>query len=957
MARRDEDGRFRADPWQHRVLEWAQLARGVAPSTINRNISEVLTLFASEEVVPLACERQMRKLRTEVTIAGEMIAALRVALCTRIISFGFDESTKFGLGLLSTNTQIEPHDAPGTSIDVVMRGVTLTTGGTAKEIAADIDEKLFTHARRLLTLWKAEHERMHAEGSWEKAGMPAADNVGLHRLSENAVLMSDTCNAARATKRLVAEMAEEAGRVRIGTEAWEKMSEAEREEAVKCHLGDCHDHLRNIIIKAMSTEATNYLQGLLADSLDVFSAFDRMSVDGMDLIRAACKELHPNGAYALGKGREAMATRVRDHPSDLWLPIYNADGSRMDAAFDGSPPLYMNRLLILEFLHPLVHGPAAKDNLLEKFLWRVLSCNEMIALLRVNTLWQMLVTEPLRWLTGKASKALSDWSMVNSNKLLDKTYDLMATVAADGSKLFDPQLDPFAEVAASQPKFAEHRRKQLLEEIKAPDGTLYLSHIRTLEVARSPATEATTPIAVELAQRMANAALVAMRDRKRAIADKLSSQEGANSANAAKSARVHEKTMGAHVMNAHVESHFGKADNCMRTYRNATAENIAGMVQQAYNQDFDQPLNVASDRRKRKSDAPEPSVGGGFFWCNKLMTDELRSSLVSAVRKESESARIEGRKALAAHDTAKLKRREERLATALDAAVDYYAYSKELFEAWSDAEEHGGESQGITTLVALDAALKDQSEAKQLEILRFQIDMRTIALGWDQFKTKWSSKSDATIGTVKHLRSLLLDIIAHETAERRLKHLPTEASPPQFTAKDLGQLGSACADALAIQQKAIFSVEELARKAEQAMARREAAGISDSVERLQPKAAPPFDQQLVGKWLEVLCWYNLPDGTRQLLWAPGRVARVADGVTDTRTKRGKALMPAGAVLWAWDADPDFGEVAGEKWLILLPNKWNPTTATVNGWRYDPRELSSAPVRDDARRRGGTRMDE
>ena len=29
--------------------------------------------------------------------------------------FGFDESTKFGLGLLSTNTQIEPHDAPGTS--------------------------------------------------------------------------------------------------------------------------------------------------------------------------------------------------------------------------------------------------------------------------------------------------------------------------------------------------------------------------------------------------------------------------------------------------------------------------------------------------------------------------------------------------------------------------------------------------------------------------------------------------------------------------------------------------------------------------------------------------------------------------------------------------------------------------------------------------------------------------
>ena len=110
--------------------------------------------------------------------------------------------------------------------------------------------------------------------------------------------------------------------------------------------------------------------------------------------------------------------------------------------------------------------------------------------------------------------------------------------------------------------------------------------------------------------------------------------------------------------------------------------------------------------------------------------------------------------------------------------------------------------------------------------------------------------------------------------------------------------------------------------------------------------------------LEVLWKYELPDGTSQLIWATGRVARVADGLTDTRTKRGKALLPAGAVLWAWDADPEFGEVAGEKWLVLLPKKWNPTKAIVYGWRYDPRELSSAaaaPVRDE-RRRGAVRVD-
>mgnify|MGYP007004562398 CR=1 FL=1 len=63
-------------------------------------------------------------------------------------------------------------------------------------------------------------------------------------------------------------------------------------------------------------------------------------------------------------------------------------------------------------------------------------------------------------------------------------------------------------------------------------------------------------------------------------------------------------------------------------------------MQQAYNHvhDFDMPLNVASDRRKRKAETPDPPPRGGFFWSSPLMTDELRASLVSVVRKEAEHA-------------------------------------------------------------------------------------------------------------------------------------------------------------------------------------------------------------------------------------------------------------------------------------------------------------------------------
>ena len=64
--------------------------------------------------------------------------------------------------------------------------------------------------------------------------------------------------------------------------------------------------------------------------------------------------------------------------------------------------------------------------------------------------------------------------------------------------------------------------------------------------------------------------------------------------------------------------------------------------------------------------------------------------------------------------------------------------------------------------------------------------------------------------------------------------------------------------------------------------------------------------------------------------------RVADGLTDKESKRCQKVLPAGALLWAWDADPDYDEPAGEKWLFLLPKRWNKHVQYA--WRFDPCEL-------------------
>ena len=784
--RRDEKGRFESLPEWIRVLVWAQLARRVPPSAINANITDVLRAMG-EEVPPLPSERELKRMRNEVTVAAESLAAFRVALAKRIISFGFDESTKFGLGLLASNTQIEPHDAPGTSVDVVLRGATLTAGGTSEQVAKSVDAKIFSHSRRLLAGWKAEHETKFGKNSWRTDGGPDPSQIGIHRLAEETVIMGDNCNGERKSKHLVATAAMAAKRLEIGNEKWEAMSEEERENVCRSYIGDCHDHLRNTIVKGMTTAATDFLKDSLEDSLSQFSSYDRMSVDCNDLIYSCWKELHPGGAYAKGKGRESKAWREKVYPSAMFIPIYNAHGGRQDAAFDGSHSLFVNWDINTDFLNGLVNVPRA-DNKLELFLWRLHGCNEMRAYARVNTLWKLNITDAMRWLSGKADE-LKDWSLVSADRVLELAEEYFEAVAADGSKLLDPTLDPFTEIAASQPAFAAWRKERATQKMTSPDGKtthrIYTDSLAEAQSATSVGNVQATPTTIKLAEIMANGALKIMHDTKRAIAEKLTSQDGECAP--AKRQKMHKATIGAHVNNSRCESIFGSYDYVGHIFRGASAAILGGLAQCMRNCPFERAPNVASDRRKRKAGAPAPvATADGYYY--RLPSDRLRQSLVAFTRKEAIAARKLERDDLAAQDAAHLERREERVIALLNKAVDDYAYSKELFRAWKGYVSKDGTpmpSQAAKTTAEVDRYLNGKPESQQLEYLRKQIEIRVIGLGWSQYATRWSSNKDARIGTVAHLRELLKEIQVEEATQRRLKQLPDEAALPQQIRRNL----------------------------------------------------------------------------------------------------------------------------------------------------------------------------
>eukprot|EP00965_Chrysotila_dentata_P092316 3047062-Pleurochrysis_carterae.AAC.2 len=77
-----------------------------------------------------------------------MLAARRVAELRRIVSFGFDETTNFQVGTLSTNVQGETVE--GRIVDIILRGAFVIPGGTADHVVEAVEKKLFARGRKYL---------------------------------------------------------------------------------------------------------------------------------------------------------------------------------------------------------------------------------------------------------------------------------------------------------------------------------------------------------------------------------------------------------------------------------------------------------------------------------------------------------------------------------------------------------------------------------------------------------------------------------------------------------------------------------------------------------------------------------------------------------------------------------------------------------------------------------------
>eukprot|EP00966_Prymnesium_polylepis_P234411 5422510-Prymnesium_polylepis.2 len=285
---------------------------------------------------------------------------------------------------------------------------------------------------------------------------PDPERCSLYRLAGGGAIGSDTCNAARKAKRLLRDLvqkqAEAHFRAEMGDEAWEALSESEREKQLRVHLFDCQQHMRNIILNHMSEKQAKHVEAELAADLQAFSAHERVTTNFGDLLRGVYNNFHAGGRYYKGHSADFESWMLEHYPDVFYIHVERADGGRQDLPYDAALPIYIGRPYFVEYMQSHVF---AANNILEDSLYTTLRAEQYIAMARANGLIDLRISRPHRWLAGNSSR-LQDWSPIWMNWVLDLMEAAFKKGKADGSFFLDPALDVYAEVTATQPLFKEY---------------------------------------------------------------------------------------------------------------------------------------------------------------------------------------------------------------------------------------------------------------------------------------------------------------------------------------------------------------------------------------------------------------------------------------------------------------------------------------------------------------------
>jgi hypothetical protein len=208
----------------------------------------------------------LKDCRRDIAPMTETLAALKVALCTRIVQMGHDGSSIGGADTFTISLKIFTRKEGGGRVlgtgeeegkyeDISMIASGLPAGKSAQE-EVDFMNQTFERGRE-----KIQHlrDQVTKDGKNPDDYLPEAKECTLAKLVGGS-LMNDTCNCARSTATKLKACLAAHAKEYYGEAAWEEMSPEVRQSKSYCVDLLCWAHLRNLFIGEGAKHERAYLK-------------------------------------------------------------------------------------------------------------------------------------------------------------------------------------------------------------------------------------------------------------------------------------------------------------------------------------------------------------------------------------------------------------------------------------------------------------------------------------------------------------------------------------------------------------------------------------------------------------------------------------------------------------------------------------------------------------------------
>ena len=442
--RKKKGKRGGAGSWDEYVTQMVceLLVLGVPPNVIPGNIMMMYESLLGESPTAVPSSNFARECRDVVRIACETLTAMKLANSPCWRQVFTDATTK---RQQSFQTLIIGVGTDGGAIDpVIISSCIFLEDESAETTFSSINDKILALKPRLTRLREIVKEQ-HPGNQALLDSIQSEDGITTKKL-EDAWFTTDNCAAARKVQRLA-------------------------EDAWKSKGQNCWNHLRNTWINGMEQATNTYLKSVLTSSLDECDPKLRVKMLFGAFCRAFDKAFSLSANYPKGFGENFLEYMLEHHPTFALYHVARCRGARMDMILEAAVPIYMNRVVCIEYLDYCLKMVGKKsDNILMRNLWVLLSSSEMVAQTRLYGIMYFSICVPMRWLSGK-SHEMKDFPVGASpgdhwcaksmgkvaDELLKKVEQIIELPSLFLSEMF--MMSIFAPFAEELPPFKEYLHK------------------------------------------------------------------------------------------------------------------------------------------------------------------------------------------------------------------------------------------------------------------------------------------------------------------------------------------------------------------------------------------------------------------------------------------------------------------------------------------------------------------